>query len=201
MKKDLDLYRMKYDDETTDGIFAISLVSDPAIQKDFIHFNNKKGFFEIQDEDKRIVLGPVLIPNQKIYRRDNNGYEYEVVFTQEDINIFAEKFMLNDNNNNVTLQHSVTANNIKMIYFWKSNIENELGFGTPKGTLFTSYKILNDEVWEGVKDGSFSGFSIEVFATPIIMESHNTLTKDIADMDQSELDELMSLIKEKIQKK
>ena len=203
MKEDLDLYRMSYGDETTDGIFAISLVDEPAIEIDFIYFDKDKHIFSIKDDEKRIVVGPVLIPNQKIYRREPNGYEYNVYFEQEDIDKFAEKFMLNGNNNNVTLNHQVTGNGVKMIYFWKSSIENELDFETPKGTLFASYKILNDKIWSEVKDGSFNGFSIEFFSTDIKIEFEKEINidKDINDMSKEEIEELLKIIGEKIQSK
>lgn len=203
MKDDLDLYRMSYGDETTDGIYAISLVEDCAIEIDFIYFNKEQQIFSVDNEEKRIVVGPVLIPNQKIYRRDKSGYEYNVYFTQEDVDVFSENFMINGNNNNVTLNHEVTGNGIKMIYFWKSSIENELGFGAPKGSIFAAYKILNSKVWKEVKDGTFKGFSIEFFTTPIKEEysNHLSINKEINDMSDEEINELLKIIGDKIQSK
>ena len=48
------------------GVFAISLVSDPAIEKDFIMLS-KEVKLSI-DKEKRLVTGAILVPDLPILR-------------------------------------------------------------------------------------------------------------------------------------
>ena len=56
-------------DETEDGVFAVSLVEKPAIEKDFIALSKEEIKLKVIDEDKRIVVGFALVPDKKIYTR------------------------------------------------------------------------------------------------------------------------------------
>ena len=76
----MELFELKIDDELLDEVFAISLVSEPAIESNFVFFDKEKVQFQKIDNEKRIVAGPVLIPNKKILRVDGEGKPYEVFF-------------------------------------------------------------------------------------------------------------------------
>ena len=39
----------------------------------------------------------------------------------------------------------------------------------PDGTLFVAFKVMDEEVWERVKDGELQGFSIECLAELVEM--------------------------------
>ena len=54
-------------DETAEnvGVDAISVVEDPAIEVDFVALKNQVMLKSV-DDDKRILLGPALIPNKQI---------------------------------------------------------------------------------------------------------------------------------------
>ena len=54
------------------AIDAISLVSEPAIEVDFVFFNKGKNNLTLAkiDEEKRMLVSPALIPNKNIYRYD-----------------------------------------------------------------------------------------------------------------------------------
>ena len=56
------------------AIDAISLVSSPAIEVDFIFFGKEKNnlTFAKVDEEKRELISPALIPLKQIYRYDPN---------------------------------------------------------------------------------------------------------------------------------
>jgi len=56
------------DDELT-GIEAISVVENPAIEEDFIALKSEEIKLAEVDNDKRILMGALLIPNKPIYRR------------------------------------------------------------------------------------------------------------------------------------
>ena len=65
-----ELFELILQDEE-DGIFANSLVAAGAIERDFVYFSNEVRFAEVSDE-KRLVAGPMLIPNKKILQTIQN---------------------------------------------------------------------------------------------------------------------------------
>ena len=54
------------------AIDAISLVSAPAIEQDFVFFGKEKNnlTFAKVDEEKRMLVSPALIPDKQIFRHD-----------------------------------------------------------------------------------------------------------------------------------
>ena len=60
------------------AIDAISIVSDPAIESEFIALKNQKQKIQFKqvNEEKRLLIGPALIPDLPIYRQDSNGEEF-----------------------------------------------------------------------------------------------------------------------------
>ena len=59
-------YRVKFDPEKNEGVFAISLVENPAMKSDFIALKKQDEIkLSTIDEEKRILLGLVLEPNKK----------------------------------------------------------------------------------------------------------------------------------------
>lgn len=118
------------------------------------------------NEDKRIVVGPLLIPNKFIERIDEAGNPYYVFFSKETIKKIAEKFFKENKHNNTDINHDEDITNkntlleswiVEDSVFDKSHI---YGFRLPKGTWMASYKINDDETWQMVKDKKIVGFSI-----------------------------------------
>ena len=97
---DLPIYKLSIDDfDLESGIDFISLVESPAIQKNFIAFNDIKTKFAIQNEEKRIITGAAMYADLPIYRRDEEKGEYYVVFDKETIFKIAKKWALNNKYN------------------------------------------------------------------------------------------------------
>lgn len=121
------------------------------------------------DDEKRIVLGPAMIPDQKIFRRDRNGDPYYVFFTAETIKMIAEKYMRNKYIDNNDQMHDGKA--VKDVYVFESWIKEDendksvkYGYGDlPIGTWFVSMKVKNDNIWKRVKAGELNGFSVSGF--------------------------------------
>lgn len=168
------------DDEA--GVYAISIVGDPAIEANFISLSKDNEVrFEKVDEDKRILRGPVLIPNKMIYRRQGDR-EYNVFFSQDTIRKTSEMFFKNKAQDKSTLEHKLALNGMTVVESWivedpekdKSAIHN---FGVPQGTWMASIKVDNDEVWQDIiKTGKAKGFSIEgYFAEKTELSSEDTL--------------------------
>ena len=154
-----------------DGITAVSLVDAPAVESDFLKFNKEKEkmLFSIDNEEKRIVTGVVLRADFPIYRITNNGYEYYIVFSQDTIIKMTEKMLKQNTFNNINLNHNDNRfiEGVTLRELFIKDTEKGIspkGFeDISNGSLFATYHIENNEVWEQIKQGTFNGFSIECY--------------------------------------
>ena len=148
------------------GMDAVSLVEFPAIESDFVALSSQKVEFKTIDKDKRIVMGPALIPNKPIVRLDDDGKEYFVFFSNSTVRRGAELFFKGGNQGRVNIEHD---KEVESIYFFESWIvEGEqdksrmYGLEAPIGSWLLTAKIENDEVWNDyIKTGRVKAFSIE----------------------------------------
>jgi hypothetical protein len=121
--------------------------------------------FAVQDEDQRIVSGPLMIADLPIYRRDEDG-EYYVMFTGEQIKKIVQRFFKKGYQAKVNIEHGKKAEGVYM--FESYIIDRERGVNPPTGfedvadgSWFGSFKVENDKLWGEVKAGTFKGFSVE----------------------------------------
>jgi hypothetical protein len=169
---ELPLYELVINDEDDEsGVDFISLVDKPAIKRNWIAFSEQQKFSFKSDQEKRIISGPAMIPNELIYRKDKEGKEYNVVFSEETIKKIVEKYFKSQYTTNFNLQHkkSLLAQGVYLIESFV--IDEERGINAPKGfedlpngSWFISCKVDNDEIWNDfIKEGVFKGFSVEGF--------------------------------------
>ena len=164
----METYKVLFNEQENDGVYAISLVSDPAIEVQFVTLSKQK---EIKlatiNEEQRILLGAVLIPDQPIYRVQD-GHEFNIVFPKETIKQVQQNFSQQGYQNNSTIEHSgQQIENVTFVETWIK--EDEVhdksvmhGFNEPIGTWFAAMKVNNDEIWNDyVKTGKVKGFSID----------------------------------------
>ena len=148
------------------GIDAISIVEAPAIESNFIALNSHKIEFKSVDNEKRILMGPALIPNKPIYR-NQDGEEFYVYFSKATIEKAMQMYLKKGNQGNTTLEHDSKLNGLTLVESWiKVDAEKDksvaYGMTDPVGTWYVSMKVDNDEIWnEFVKSGKVKGFSIE----------------------------------------
>lgn len=191
--KNLPLYRIVVDpNEEETGMTCISLVDDPAIEVNFLAFNkHEKLAFSVQDEAKRIVTGPAIINGMPIYRRSPEMGEYMVVFDEQTIDNIILKYSKFNMWNNVSLQHNgENLDNVIMVEYFKKDSEKGIvpkGFeDVADGSLFVSYKVLDDELWQQIVNGDdLNGFSIEVNAD---LEPTGETVDDGYEADHEEMD-------------
>ena len=82
------------------GIDAISLVSQPAIEENWIALKEQKEYkLKSIDNEKRIVLGALLVPNKTIYRKEGKD-EFYIYFSKETVKKASELFLKNGKQNN-----------------------------------------------------------------------------------------------------
>lgn len=178
MKKNLPLYKMLIaeDIDGEEEVDYVALVEYPAIQKNFLAFkeniNNGEEIkfsselqFAIQDEEQKIVTGPLMIADLPIYRKDKDE-EYYVLFSAEEIKKIVQRFFKKGYQKKVNLEHIQPVDGV---YMYESYIiDRDKGVMPPKGfedvsdgSWFGTFKIENDKIWDMVKEGTYKGFSIE----------------------------------------
>ena len=170
--KKLPVFELLIDDNNPEsGVNMVSLVDSPAIQVGWMHFDEHKSVqFAIENEEKRIIYGALLIPDQKIYRFDEQtNEEFYVTMSKEAIYKVRERFMRNRYTNNTNAQHNekVLFDDVYMVETFLSDKSKGINPPTqfadlPDGTWFAAFKVDNETVWtDFVKTGVFTGFSIE----------------------------------------
>jgi len=174
-KKKAPIYELELSDSIFNdlGVNIMSFVTEPAMETNYIFFNKDaeqsiSNFeFAVTDSDKRIVVGPALIPNKKINRFDKaKQQEFYVYFKEETIRRASEKFLRTSAHLNSNVQHSIEVDEAFAVESWivenpEMDKSKHYGFSVPKGTWMVSYKILNDGLWSLIKAGELKGFSIE----------------------------------------
>jgi hypothetical protein len=156
------------EDQLAHGIDAISIVSAPAIESNFIALKKHNVKFATLDADKRILMGPALIPDKPIYR-NQDGEEFYCYFSQNTVRRASELYLTRGNQNNATLEHEFNIHGLSLVETWiKEDMVNDksalYGLNDPIGTWMVTMKVANDQIWnEYVKTGLVKGFSIEGF--------------------------------------
>jgi len=169
MKRKIKVRKLSID--IKDGIDAIALVDEPAIEKDFMLFDKQEKFKFSIDQDKQIITGPAMTADKLIYRNDGpeGDEEYYVYFSAEDIKKMSELFLKQSKVDNFNFDHN-SSELVSSGYLVESWIVEDpmndksyaLGFTKiNKNDWFVSMKIEDTEVWEKVKNGEYNGFSIE----------------------------------------
>lgn len=166
---DLPLYDIDLGDlNSENGMFRISLVARPAIEENFIHFNEEKIQF-FKDEEKRQVVGPIMIPNKPIYRRNDEVGEYYIRFTEKAIDDIMYKYSKDGKFNLFNIEHTdQNFDGVTMLEIWKKESDadksSKYGYELPDGTVFVKAQIEDESLWSSIKTGEINGFSIEIKA-------------------------------------
>jgi hypothetical protein len=203
----MKLYELQIEDKE-DEVFAISLVENPAIQSDFMYFHNEKELikFAAVDNEKRTLIGAVLIPDKRIIRVDAEGEPYEVFFTKDTVSKLAQNYLMKKYNDQATLEHDAKIKGVHLVESWVKDGQfdksNNYGLNLPKGTWVGMFKITDDKIWNDyVKTGKVKGFSIEgLFSHKLVKASMIDLEKDIEELSENEVEVLLGQIKAIIKK-
>lgn len=175
--KGLPVYDMQILD-AIDGVYKISLVDRPAIESDFLLFNeeNKKKL-SFSDNEKHVITGAAMIPDLPIYRCDETGFEYFVQFSTDTVRKSAELFMKNGFQSNISVDHEF---DVEGAYVFESYlVDKSRGISPsdlelPDGSWVVSIKCENDELWDKLKNSDLlHGMSIETINTVQRMAKQN----------------------------
>jgi hypothetical protein len=155
------------------AIDAISLVSAPAIEENWVFFGKEKNnlTFAKVDEEKRMLISPALIPDKQIFRHDpNTDTDYYVYFSKSTVRKASELYLKNNNHHKATQEHSERVSGVLTVESWiiedpKMDKSTLYGFSLPKGTWMVMMRIDNEELWKEIKAGNLKGLSIEGYFT------------------------------------
>lgn len=165
----METYVVKFNPNKNKGVYAISLVNDPAIEEFFVQMSKE---YDIKlaeiDKEKRLFMSPVLIPNQKILRVDENGNPFNIVFEADTIEMAQQAFQKRGYQNESTLEHDINLklDGVTFVETWikKDNVHDQSvikGFNQPIGTWFTIFRVDDDEVMAKIESGEIKGVSID----------------------------------------
>jgi hypothetical protein len=167
--EELNIIELLIDEENEwGGVEALSIVENPAIEEDFITLKAQALQLAEVDKEKKILMGAALVPDKKIYRRDDE-HEYYIYFSQDTVRRASELFLTRGKQNNSTLEHEVGIGGLSVVESWiiEDKVQDKsrkYGLSLPVGTWMVSVKVNNDDIWNDyVKTGKVKGFSIEGF--------------------------------------
>lgn len=167
-------------------VYKISLVDGPAIESNMVYFKKEKPMFVALEAegDKHLVYSAVLRPDFPIYRRYGDE-EFYLVFTKEAVEKSAHEFLKNGFQHEWSTDHQKDVEGLSVVESWiKTDMENDksisLGLDSKLelGTWFVGLSVNNIEVWQRIKKGDFSGFSLEAFVN---IDEDNKFKKNIKD--------------------
>ena len=168
MPEGLPVYKLQIDASVDSDLQVdfVALVDAPAIQKDFIAFNERIKF--AVNEDRHIISGPAMLADVPIYRRDDHLGEYMVVFDSPTIFQIAQKFFAKGFNQNFNLMHDPKMKVAGVCIFESFIVDSSRGIkpmagfeDAKEGSWFISAHVTNPELWQTIKEGKVKGFSVE----------------------------------------
>lgn len=190
---DYPLYELLISEEEGSSLEVnyVALVDMPAIEKNFLKFNEQKQGFASVDEERRIISGPAMLSDVPIFRKAEGDLpDHLVVFKSNTIYDIAQKFFTKDFHKNFNIMHNPEDKAEGVSVFESFIVDSSRGILPMKGfedakdgSWFISAKINNDEVWNKIKSGEVKGFSVEGLfkykKAPVSAEQAYNQIKDI----------------------
>jgi len=179
-------YELKYT-KGEDGVFCMSTVENPATKTQLVMFDDELKAMEFQDDDKQVIYSVAMRPNMLIPRKDINGEPAMVFYTEETVNDLQQNFFKNNSHNGATVNHD--KNRRQDMFCFESWIVTDpekdkatsLGLQVQKGDWVLGQKVDNPEVWQDIKAGKLTGFSIEAYLEPVLTNNEIKMTQEEVD--------------------
>ena len=192
----MKLFELIIEDEDIDGVFAMSFVSDPAIEEHGMFFHKDEVTFK-EIEEEGLFVAPILIPNKKILRIDGEGKPYEVFFSPKTIKKLSQLYLKKKFQDSVTIEHEDKVENITLVESWlkESKLQDKsklYGIDVPVGSWLGTFKIENEEVKEMFRKGEISAVSIEgLFEHDLVQASK----EELFEIEEQEAEYILSKIR------
>ena len=176
--------------------------NNPKVAQSASASNN---YWRLSSEEKRILVSPVLIPDQKVFRKSlgKEGKPGYVFVTAETIEQLQQNFFKQNYQHNSTIEHLYPIE--EGVFIFESWIiedpENDkakaLGFDLPKGTWMVSMKIDNNLIWEEyIKTGKIGGLSMDAS-----LKSEKVITQEVNFKNQMKKETLKSMLTKALAKR
>ena len=184
-----------------EGVFSIALVSTPAIKSNFITLSEEtdKLMLSAIDDEKRLLVGPALIPNQEILRKDGSYIRFSEAVVRKSMEAFFQRDYQKNSNHEHNDKEELSG--MCVVESWiiddpKMDKSSALGLELPKGTWMVAMKCDNDEVYKMAKDGTVKGFSIEGMfpnRTEVKLSEDAELINKLKELNHNDLDVLSEI--------
>jgi hypothetical protein len=119
------------------------------------------------NEDEQIIVGPIMIPDIEIVRKDPDTKEiYYVKFSEQVVRKSSEKFMKELRAKDTNIQHEDNEAGSYVFESWlienpEDKANTHYGFNLPVGTWMVSMRVEDEATWKKVKNGELTGYSLE----------------------------------------
>lgn len=188
-KKKLPIYEMTVDMNDNTGVSMNALVDAPAVEVDFVVFDEAKPIYFVNDKEW-IVTGVAMRADFPIYRNDSKG-EYFVKVSKDTIKTIVKKWAKQQRFNAVNKMHDAEdiANGVYMVE--SMIVDKERGVSAPQafkdvedGSWILSYYVESPEIREKITNGEYKGFSVEgLFGFDFMADELNPHDELVASMD------------------
>ncbi len=149
------------------GVFAISLVENPAIEVNGIYLSSDDSI-QVQlkeDEEQGLFAGVVLRPDKLIKRKDEEGIFY-IKFSTDTVRQLAYNYLSNNRQAQTTEEHQKQIDGVIVAETWTvldsdNDKGNALGLSVQKGDWVAMFDVQNEEIKGKLRTGELKGISIE----------------------------------------
>ena len=136
---ELPIYQITLKDDEH-GVDKISLVTAPAIEENWLAFNEAETNFKFANEEEQKLIGALLVPDKKIYRNDAELGEFYVVFSAETIEEIALRYNKNGYATKFNTEHTTDVSDVVLTENWivtDTNYDKSKAYGLdyPVGSL------------------------------------------------------------------
>jgi hypothetical protein len=185
------------------GINMIALTSNPAIMvKGVAYANHKKQAYS--DNIKMRITAPVMIP-MDIYRKDEDGTEYNTRFTEKTIEEIYVKMMSDLKTKDLFNNEHNKENKVNafILEAWIVEDEHDKAYSkykldVPKGTLMATLQFRDEKEYKEAVDNGRVGLSIEGFLGMKQLKYNIMFTEEqvteINKIVDSKIDEVLKII-------
>ena len=194
----LETIEMVIEDESINGVSALSLVETPANEDETVLLSKDNHSIKLSevmesnevielaqvDEEQQLIMGLILEPNKAIYRR-NGEKEYNIIFSEDTVKKAAHLYMKNLNNNNATVDHKEKVEGVSLVETWlvrdpKRDASNVFGKEYKKGAWACVLKVHDKAKWEEYKEKGTTNISLEGVFKPKKQEQKSNLESKLS---------------------
>jgi len=150
------------------GTNRIDFVSKPANKMPLLKFSDvedQKVKLEFSKE-RRLVTAVIMQPDFPMLR-EKNGEQFYVQFPAPTIEFMRDKFMMLMKLHERGTEHAEELDDMDapLVETWivdkSRGISAPEELAAPDGSWIGTFRVINDDVWNKVEDGTFSGVSLE----------------------------------------